>query len=630
MANSVFCKAVAVAAAFGLVLFVYWPGLSGAFMLDDLSSLPTLYGNIEQCGWWCGVLTGSTGPTGRPLSLMTFAFQASQWSDPYYFKVVNLGIHIVNSALLFLIFSIVVKRLGIKRGAFMLPLLASLIWSVLPIQVSSVLYVIQRMALLSSMFVLVGVLYYLVFRKHLVSGTTTPWRFFGFSVGLACIGVLSLISKESGILMLVYILTLELLLYRERAPSVDIKLFRWGILYIPLGVVALYLATPIIFNPEATYSIREFTLLERLLTQGRILTEYLYNAFLPRASSLGLYHDDFEISTGIVQPITTLLSWLFLATLATGAIWFRRRMALFSLAIFWFLGGHLLESTIIPLELYFEHRNYVPLAMLVLALTVACHSLLHRYTGSNIIRPALLLASGGYVVLLAVTTYNQSVLWGDEFKYSLVQATEHPESIRARALEVDVYSQAGLLDKSYELAQKMAEDFPGNAGLAVLSMDYHCVDTKFPLVPEKEVADQLRRAKFGYGAIKTFSDYLNGFEEGRCQQVSPAYVLPLVRALRNNPVFATKDAMLLGYEARLLGLLGKYEAAVTALESSSIREDDWVIYIRYLAISGQIEKGIEQADYALDLLEYKPYFEVYKKEIERLKNVLLDDLKQEN
>ena len=146
---------------------MYWPGLTGVFMLDDFSSLPTLYTTIENCGLWCGTMSGSTGPTGRPISLLTFALQADFWPDPYSFKLFNVFIHMANAALVFLILRLILKRLNPSLPYFYIALFSAVLWAVWPLQVSSVLYAIQRMVLLSSFFVLLGVLFYLFFRIRL-------------------------------------------------------------------------------------------------------------------------------------------------------------------------------------------------------------------------------------------------------------------------------------------------------------------------------------------------------------------------------------------------------------------------------------------------------------------------------
>lgn len=599
-------------------------------MLDDLSSLPTLFGSMDGCGWWCGVLTGSTGPTGRPFSLITFALQQPQWPDAFYFKFVNLCIHLANASLVYLVFRAVLRRLSFVGSAHWLAALAALIWAVWPIQVSSVLYVIQRMTLLSSFFVLLGIWLFLYYRERIdqPGASLRNWCWLVLSLGVT--GISAIFSKESGVLLLVYVLILELALFPVASAENrhHIKIFRWLCIYIPILAVVTFVLLRVLIAPDWAYLSRDFTLNERLLTQGRILFDYLSSTLFPRVTQLGLYHDDYQISRSLVAPFTTLLALIGLILMIVTAWLVRKRLPLLSLTVFWFLGGHLLESTVLPLELYFEHRNYLAIMMIALFLTTT-FSLALKKVSSSFISIVLWVMGGSYLLLILGMTFGQASLWGDELRYSIVQAKEHPTSIRARSLEINILSGIGMLDESFERLQEVKRDFPGISGMIVANMDFHCIDSRFELDPLEEVTEALKHVEFGYGAIKTISDYLRLYDEGGCRNVSPAYALGIVRALQQNPKFARKADMISGYEARLLGLLGRYTEASAVFSAMSLSEDDWPIYIRYLAMSGQQRKGVEVADKALAALGRVPHYDVYRKEVTRLREVLITELNEE-
>ena len=101
----------------------------------------------------------------------------------------------------------------------------------------------------------------------------------------------------------------------------------------------------------AGYELRSFTLLERLLTEARVLWFYLGLIVLPRFEAFGLYHDDISLSTGLLMPWTTLPALLGLAGLVGIAWHVRNRAPLLAFGIAWFLIGHSLESTVLPLEI---------------------------------------------------------------------------------------------------------------------------------------------------------------------------------------------------------------------------------------------------------------------------------------
>jgi hypothetical protein len=86
---------------------------------------------------------------------------------------------------------------------------------------------------------------------------------------------------------------------------------------------------------------------------------YLGEIFLPTNAGVSLFHDDFQISTSFLNPLSTLFSVLFLFGLAGVAWYWRKSQPVLFLGIAWFFVMHILESTYLPLELYFDHRNYM-------------------------------------------------------------------------------------------------------------------------------------------------------------------------------------------------------------------------------------------------------------------------------
>ncbi|MCZ7654258.1 MAG: hypothetical protein M5R42_08160 [Rhodocyclaceae bacterium] len=131
--------------------------------------------------------------------------------------------------------------------------------------------------------------------------------------------------------------------------------------------MAIYLAVPAGQWLWAGYALRDFSAVERMLTEGRVLWFYLGLILFPRLEALGLYHDDIAVSTGLIAPWTTLLALVGLFGLIWLAWRLRLRMPLTAFGLAWFLIGHGLESTFLPLEIAHEHRNYVPLFGILLA-----------------------------------------------------------------------------------------------------------------------------------------------------------------------------------------------------------------------------------------------------------------------
>jgi tetratricopeptide (TPR) repeat protein len=611
-----------------LVFLVYFPGLSGGFMLDDFSSLPSLFTSINECGWWCGVLSGSTGPTGRPLSLISFAWQANAWPNPYYFKLVNVAIHVVNCILLVLIFNRIICRINRNLPALYISLVAGFVWAVWPLQVSSVLYVVQRMVLLSSFFVLSGIWFYLELRIRLENqwqAQLNKWLLLVLGIGVA--GISAVFSKESGVLLLVYLLLLERFLFSaDSSNDPYIKYFRWSCLYLPLTIFAVYTTYNYVGSAERFYLLREFSLEERLLTQGRVITDYLQFLFFPKGSALGLYHEAYPKSVSLFEPISTLFGWGVICALIFAAWLLRHKFKLVSLAIFWFFGGHLLEGTILPLELYFEHRNYLPIAVISLLLVYLLYSLFGK-ASAVYVKCIFMLMSFFYLLMLLFVSYSQTKLWGNPIEYAAVQATEHKDSVRARTLMVDVYNRLGKVDLAYEQVQLMRQDFPEVSGMITSSVEFACYDSKYPLDPVEVVADKLETAKFGFGAILTINDTLAEISEGRCTVVSVDYLLALIKALQINPIYASKMNLLYGYEASAYFMLGQLEKSAEVYSKFHLSPEQWPVYIGVLATLGRIAEAIDVADKALDSLKLKPQYSIYADDVLRLRSVLQAELR---
>ena len=80
---------LALAAVIGATLFVYWPGLDSPFLFDDIVNLRTMgdnqalntYDRLIQF-----VFSGVSGPTGRPISLVSMLINDYAWpTEPWSF-----------------------------------------------------------------------------------------------------------------------------------------------------------------------------------------------------------------------------------------------------------------------------------------------------------------------------------------------------------------------------------------------------------------------------------------------------------------------------------------------------------------------------------------------------------------
>lgn len=540
-------------------------------MLDDFQNLRGLARLNEAFSWREAlffILNSASSQIGRPVAMFSFMLQHAAWpSDILGFRLVNLGLHLFNGALVYYF----LLQLGAlldweHEQRWKIALLTTLVWLIHPIQVSTVAYVIQRMVLLAACFTLLGIIAYLHGRKLLMLGRARR-AYFWMSFAVIVCGGLAALAKENGMLLLVYLVVLESVLL---APSGRRKVSRawlFVFLYSPLLLaVSLFIYRPDWFL--SGYGIREFTLYERGLTEFRVLWQYVLNIALPRPSAYGLYFDDYPVSHGLTAPVSTLFAILGIALSVALAIRMKRRAPLVSLAILWFLGGHLLESTILPLELYFEHRNYLPMLGFILA--GAYYGVHHVGKIAGHGGKALVVAIFSiYLLMLAWITLNENRLWGNSIWQASVWAKERPESRRAQehhAVALTITKNFDAAATAYgELARKDVKD--GRYLLNILMLA--CFDESVPLPKMETIQNGLRNSQFSFGPTSNLEQLILMKEEGDCARVSTTYLHAIATSLLSNGKFESQWPHLHFFEGRIFAIDGDLNQAMSAVDLAS-------------------------------------------------------------
>ena len=416
-----------------LTVLVYWPGLGGGFIMDDLPEVaenPALQiDRLDMESLSKAARSFSGGISGREMAMSTFALDFYFWhGDPRGFKLSGLLVHLMNALLIFLLAR---KLLELDPAAAGSPWPAyaawamALVWAIHPLQVSTVLYTVQRMETLAVFFVLVGLLSYLKGRQRQIDGRPLGWLLLG-GAGVAMVA--GFFSKETAVLLVLFTLSLEWAVLRFRAQSKSdsqaLKGIYAAILFIAV-VIFLVVFVPRYLDPSA-FVHREFSLYERLLSQLRALPLYLSWIVWPDAERYLFYYDSFQHSTGWLRPVTTLLGGLFLLGLAIAAVLARRALPLFSLGVAWFFCAHALTSNIFALELVFEHRNYFALFGVLLALVA-----LLRWMAMRIWQPPARVLAGVTIVGLAGITWVHAATWGEPLNLAMDLKAKNPTSPRA-------------------------------------------------------------------------------------------------------------------------------------------------------------------------------------------------------
>lgn len=413
-----------------LTLLIFWPGLTGPFLFDDF---PTLVdngklhaGSLNLSELRTAAFSFEPADGGRFMAMFSFALNhVFGGLDPWGYKLVGVLIHALNAVVIFYLAAGLLQLAKFPVPTTKnLALLLALFWALHPLQVSSALYVVQRMETLAMLFVLLALLAYSKGRQLQIQGQR------GWLWLLACLPLIALgfTNKETPALFPAYTLALELTLLRFAAANpLTARNWRWFYTLATIAGTALFILVIVPhYSSSETITGRNFNTLERILTQLRVLPMYMQQILLPLPSGMYFYYDDFAPSRGWLEPATTLAGGVFLAALLTSAWLLRKRLPLFALGVAWFFAAHFMTSNVIALELVFEHRNYFALFGVLLALTGLLAPILQE--GSRSIKTTGLVA---LLVTVCVLTLLRSATWGDRLLLAVQHTSMNPSSARA-------------------------------------------------------------------------------------------------------------------------------------------------------------------------------------------------------
>lgn len=415
----------------GLLNLVTWSfaaGLGGGLIFDDLPNLLPWQnmGDIHTLSQALTFTFSGNSLPGRPLSLLSFLIDDQSWPPNIYsLKRTNLAIHLLNTCLIFwLSLKLLPRLLNNSTAITGFALFIAAIWALHPLQVSNVSYIIQRMNLLSTLFELIGLLLFFYGRQQLSQAPQKALLICSIAIGFFM--PVAILAKENGLLLCAFALLIEAFCFPKNTQAVW-RAWKAVFLWFPLIAFLIYC---VITLPSLTFTYpnRNFNSWERLLTQGPVLTDYLYKLLLPRLQGSGLYFDNFPVSRSLITPLNTLYCWLLLLGLLAAAWGLRHKLPLFAFGIFFYFTGHLMESTLIPLELYFEHRNYFPqwgLWLALLGLTPLLPKNISRsFKGLGVILAVIVVA------LLAIMARNNAALWSNTNTQTAIWYQDNPGSLR--------------------------------------------------------------------------------------------------------------------------------------------------------------------------------------------------------
>ena len=520
--------ALALLGALAITFVVYRPGLDADLYLDSVKiyQVEQLYrekGDDVELG---DLSFGSS--FGRVLPQQSFYLDIvrNDGVDPATMRVVNVLLHVVNAALVFWLVSALLDLTVYRDRRIPLALVVAFVWLLSATNASSVLYVVQRMNQLCALFSLLTMILYV--RVRGAAALSTYAKLSILVPGLLVLGALAALSKENALLIPVFLLLIEAYLFPDARRWLQNRqvMAIVAVAAIAFVATAIWLAAAI---GMLDFDGRRFTMTERILTETRVLWHYIGQLLLPVSSATGLYQDGFPVSRGLFSPLTTLSSAVGMLALVVVALRFWQHEAFGPVAfgIAFFLVGHSLESTIFPLEIYYEHRNYLPSVGLYLALVVLASMLLADFR----LRQQLAIAAL-YLVFMAFMTHAKALTWSSpEAAYDLALERDYI-SPRAAGQRAQLYLVEGDFVSALVLLDRISEQLPDEALRARLQTLYvHCAGglppqpelyARLPKVTGAELEIEISQALSNIAAIHASS---------QCAAVDVDRLVPILKSI---------------------------------------------------------------------------------------------------
>lgn len=462
----------------------YWQGLNGVFLLDDFSNItPTIIHELNLQKLIEIAFGNTSGTLGRPIPTLSFALTSYlHGTESWGFKYHNLLLHLLCGIALFGFISKLARTLQKEQKKLLNNVNAVIVvfWLIHPLHVSTVLYVVQRMTQLSFLFTLLSLTFYLYgFSTH-----NKAKKYLSYFIFFPLFSLLGAFSKESAALIPLYIFILYIFLINQKNTGYTIqkidKLFIYFFSITPLLIGTIFLA--IHFERFIDYSNLDFTLKERLLSEINTVTHYIRQLLVPNLSQMGLYFDGIPVQRQFNPSVT--LNLLVLSSALLYGVYQWKKGHLIGLGILLFFAGHLLESTIFPLEIKFEHRNYFPSIGILMACICAIFSY-QKYRKFSII-----LTIAALIIFTSILNLRVG-FWKDQNSWIRTAVAFHPNSGRTLSKYIEHLKRSNQQDLAIKKLETLINEKPQMISLKTSYLSNTC-EKKTALA--KQVANDLEES----------------------------------------------------------------------------------------------------------------------------------------
>lgn len=510
------------------LLIITWPGLQGPLVHDSIK-----LHNLAQSITENGQVSITDAPAfsdnilGRRLSMMTFAanIHTNGGLNPYSLKATNIVIHILCGFAIFVLTRLLLDESPYARNVPLIAAFVAAVWLFSPVNISTALYTIQRMTQLSTLFTILGLISYVQLRQH----PSDRKRLALYSGLFVAALTAAATSKENGVLLLLLAAVTELYKFGFRGFNISPRYFKCA---FAASLVIIPFALMQVFPHLIDHSSKAFSLWQRLLTQPRVIMIYINQLLLPTGNDIGLYYDGLSASQGLLDPQTTLVSLIAVCGLGvlTWLLW-HLRFTWLSYGLTFFFAAHALESTVLSLELFYLHRNYLPSFGLYLTFALSITQALYR-----IPRRAILYSlCAAYAVHFGVISYAKSLTWTSAPRIYTTAREQHPDSSRALLNYTQLLSESGRPKQAIDILDtRISRTAPGNILLHVQKLHIQCT---FGLGTSSSQHDKLSESMVTVHSIElsqALGNLLNAYRQHACTNIRPEELIQALKRVADN------------------------------------------------------------------------------------------------
>jgi tetratricopeptide (TPR) repeat protein len=415
----------------------------------------------------------------RPILLITYAIEWEIWGLwPPGYHLVSILVHILAGLLIFKLFNLLTK----KRW---LAFFSALLFLVHPLQTEAVTYVSGLADPLSTVFTVLGLIYYLKRGKENILWPV--WFFF----------ILALMTKEKALLIfpsLLFILELTVFLFESPKTINFIQWKKWffskvkllwpifaiGVFYALLRATSLNFQNT--FNLYDGANIYADSILVRTWTFLKIFPDYLklilwpFNLHMERLVQIEISPFSLPVFFGLI-----LLTLLFFRAISQA-----RKNPFIFFALGWFLAS-LLSSSGIPAVssgIMYEHYLYLPLAGFFLWLGLEMESLTAYFKKPGLVRQMLFILILIIAFFFSVLTIQRNRTWKTPIALYEDILDYNQTSLRVWNNLGMAYADTNQMDKAVNAYQKAIELDPQK----ISAPPFHNLANAFAALGKKDKA----------------------------------------------------------------------------------------------------------------------------------------------